>query len=169
MVTEGQSDSIINMSGNRSGDDEKEYFDLSLTPKYGQTGIGMNNYIKIKGKLNPAQFMNSLANKLKKKFGDNCNINPAENTLKFNILFEEEEKKKKKEIPKELEEESAKLGLEDGEKNDNVFGKKDCIIQVKLFESINDGYLLRFMKKSGELEDYYKNLKKVMSLTKEIL
>jgi len=171
MVTEGQSDSFINMSGNRSGDDEKEYFDLSLTPKYGQTGIGMNNYIKIKGNLNPAQFMNSLANKLEKKFGDNCNINPAENTLKFNILFEEEEKEEeeKEEIPKELQEELAKLGLEDGEENDNVLEKKDCIIQVKLFESINGGYLLRFMKKSGELEDYYKNLKKVMSLIQEIL
>jgi len=167
IFTEGQSySSNINMSGNRSGDDEKEYFDLSLTPKLGQTGIGMNNYIKIKGKLNPAQFMNSLANKLENEFGDNCNIDPAEKALKFDILFEEE-KEEEKEIPKELEEELAKLGLEDVEENDDL--KKDSIIQVKLFESINGGHLLRFVKKSGELEDYYKNLKKVMSLTKEIL
>ncbi len=167
MATKGQR-SNINMSGNRCGDDEKEYFDLSLTPKLGQTGIGMNNYIKIKGKLNPAQFMNSLANKLENEFGDNCNIDPAEKALKFDILFEEE-KEEEEEIPKELEEELAKLGLEDVEENDDDLQKKDCIIQVKLFESINGGHLLRFVKKSGELEDYYKNLKKVMSLTKEIL
>ena len=167
--TEGQSySSNINMSGNRCGDDEKEYFDLSLTPKLGQTGIGMNNYIKIKGKLNPAQFMNSLANKLENEFGDNCNIDPAEKALKFDILFEEE-KEEEEEIPKELEEELAKLGLEDVEENDDDLLKKDCIIQVKLFESINGGHLLRFVKKSGELEDYYKNLKKIMSLTKELL
>jgi len=164
IVKEGQNDTI-NMTGNRCGDDEKEYFDLSLTPKLGQTGIGMNNYIKIKGKLNPAQFMNSLANKLEKKFGDNCNIDPAEKTLKFDILFEEEEE----EIPKELKEELAKLGLEDAEEKDYDLQKKDSIIQVKLFESINGGHLLRFVKKSGELEDYYKNLKKIMSLTEEIL
>ena len=167
IFTEDQSYSS-NMSGNRCGDDEKEYFDLSLTPKLGQTGIGMNNYIKIKGKLNPAQFMNSLANKLENEFGDNCNIDPAEKTLKFDILFEEE-KEEEEEIPKELEEELAKLGLEDVEENDDDLLKKDSIIQVKLFESINGGHLLRFVKKSGELEDYYKNLKKVMSLTKELL
>ena len=167
--TEGQSySSNINMSGNRCGDDEKEYFDLSLTPKLGQTRIGMNNYIKIKGKLNPAQFMNSLANKLENEFGENCNIDTAEKALKFDILFEEE-KEEEEEIPKELEEELAKLGLEDVEENDDDLLKKDCIIQVKLFESINGGHLLRFVKKSGELEDYYKNLKKIMSLTEEIL
>ena len=83
------------------------------------------------------------------------------------IFYLKKKKKKDEEIPKELEEELAKLGLEDVEENDDL--KKDCIIQVKLFESINGGHLLRFVKKSGELEDYYKNLKKVMSLTKELL
>ena len=110
--------------------------------------------------------MNSLANKLENEFGENCNIDPAEKALKFDILFEEE-KEEEKEIPKELKEELAKLGLKDVQENDDL--KKDCIIQVKLFESINGGHLLRFVKKSGELEDYYKNLKKIMSLTKEIL
>ena len=166
MDTEGPSNSS-NMNGNRSGNDEKKYFDLSLRPKFCQTGIGMNNYIKIKGELNPVQFMNSLANKLEKEFGKYCDINPAENSLKFDILIQEKEKE---EIPKELEEELAKLGLENvEEKDDDDLLKKDCIIQVKLFEYFEGGHLLRFMKKSGELEDYYKNVKKVMSLTKEIL
>ena len=162
MNIEDQSN-ISNINGNRGGDDEKKYFELNLIPKFCQTGIGMNNYIKIKGELNPVQFMNSLANKLEKEFGKYCDINPAENSLKFDILIQEKEKE---EIPKELEEELAKLGLENVEENDDNLLKKDCIIQVKLFEYFEGGHLLRFMKKSGELEDYYKNVKKVMSLIK---
>ena len=176
MVTEGQSNGS-NINGNRGGDDEDEYFNLSLTPKLCQTGIGMNNYIKIKGILNPVQFMNSLANNLVKKFNDIYNIEPSKNNLKFDILFEEEKEEKEEKIPKELEEELeeelkeelAKLGLENVEENDDDLLKKNCIIQVKLFESFNGGHLLRFMKKSGELEDYYKNVKKVMSFIEEIL
>ena len=41
-------------SGNRSGADEEIYFDLSLKPKYAQTGLNMDNYIKLKGTLTPA-------------------------------------------------------------------------------------------------------------------
>ena len=54
---------------------EKEYFKLDLTPKYIlQTGLNMKHYIKINGDLNPAGFMNSLANEIKSKYGDKCKI-----------------------------------------------------------------------------------------------
>ena len=38
-----------------------------------------------------------------------------------------------------------------------------------MYESMNGGHLLRFMKKEGELEDYYKYLEKLNSLVKNIL
>ena len=54
------------------GDDEVEYFDLSLTPKLIQkTGLNMQNYMKINGDLKPATFMNALANKIVKDFNEN--------------------------------------------------------------------------------------------------
>ena len=156
-------------SGNRGGDDEKDYFDLSLKPKFAQTGIGMKNYIKINGEMNPALFMNNLCQRIAKKF-ENCEIDANENKLKFNVAFEEEEKEEE-EIPKELEEELAKLGLDDKENEENEeddnLTKKESVLQIKMFESINGGYLLRFKKKSGELEDYYKNLEKITALAQE--
>ena len=154
-------------SGNRGGDDEdKNYFDLSLKPKFAQTGIGMRNYIKINGDMNPALFMNNLCKKIGKRIG-NCCIDANENKLKFNVAFVEEEKEEE-EIPKELEEELKKLGLEDKEnEEDDIIDKKESVIQVKMYESINGGYLLKFAKKGGELEDYYKNLEQITSLAQE--
>jgi len=149
-------------------DEEKEYFDLSLKPKYAKTGINMRNYIKIEGNLIPAKFMNHLANKVCQKFKDNCKIDESKGALKFNITFEDDVEDEV-EIPKELEEEFAKLGIEgDGEINKNLL-KKDCVIQCKLFQSLNGGHILKFSKKGGELEDYYKNLETLISLVKQIL
>ena len=162
--------SSTDISGNRGGgEDEKEYFDLSLKPKFAQTGLNMNNYIKINGNLNPAKFMNSLANKISDKI-ENCNIEENKNTLKFNVIIEQEEKEEE-EIPKELEEELAKLDLGDDneEEEDEILRKKDCILQVKIYESVNGGHLLRFVKKSGELDDYYKNLETITSLVSEMV
>ena len=176
MNKEGQSDDN-DINSNRSGENEgKEYFDLSLKPKFAQTGLGMDNYIKIKGNLKPANFMNSLANRINEDLGDQCKIEADEKTLKFNVTFEEEEKEEKKielseELEKEIEEELGKLGIEDNEGDDDEddLRKKECILQVKIFESINGGYLLRFAKKSGQLDSYYQNLEKVIDLVKEIL
>lgn len=129
----------------------------------------MNNFIKIKGDLPPAKFMNNLANKIKEDFGDNCNIAESKKALKFNITFEEE-LKDEEEIPKELEEELAQLDLGDNEDgDDDILRKKDCVIQCKLYKSIKEGYILRFTKKDGELEDYYKNVEKITDLVKSVL
>ena len=167
METNGQSSS--DMDNSRGIEEEKEYFDLSLKPKYAQTGIGMNNYIKIIGNLNPAKFMNYLISKISNVFGDKCSFKESKKALKFNIIFEEEELKEE-EIPKELEEELAQLGLEENDENEeNDLQKKDCVIQVKMYESINGGHLLRFVKKSGELDDYYKYLENIISLVKQLL
>ena len=51
--------------------------------------------------------------------------------------------------------------------NEGQINKKECAIQVKLFELINGEYLLRFLKISGELEDYYKNVEKIINKIKE--
>ena len=166
METKGESS--LNMNYNKGGgDDRKDYFDLSLKPKYAKTGIGMNNFIKIKGDLSPAKFMNNLANKIKGEFGDNCDIVESKKALKFNITFEEE-LKEEEEIPKELEEELAKLDLGDNE-DDDILRKKDCVIQCKLYKSIKEGYILRFTKKDGELEDYYKNVEKITDSVESVL
>jgi len=122
------------------GDDDnsKEYFDLSLKPKYAKTGLGIN-FIKIQGDLHPANFMNNLANKIdqEEELKDKCKIDQSNKALKFNITFYVE-LEDEKELPKELQEKFDKLGIEEKEEiNVNIL-KKDCIIQCQLiiFKSI---------------------------------
>ena len=147
--------------------DEREYFNLDLTPKYIlKTGLNMKHYIKINGNFNPAEFMNSLANEIKKKFGDNCQIKENEQKLKFNVIFEnseeieEENENEKKEEMEDLEEEKSDEVLNDS---------KNSIIQIKLFESLNGGYVVRFAKRQGEIEDFHKNMNDVKKIIKDML
>ena len=148
-------------------DNYKTYFDFSLKPKYAKTGLGMN-FIKIEGNLSPADFMNNLANKIDQKFKDNCKIEESKGALKFKIIFEEEIEDEE-EISKELQEKFDELGIEENEEININLLKKDCIIQCKLYQSLNGGHFLKFSKKSGDLEDYYNKLEIIISLVKEIL
>jgi serine/threonine protein kinase len=150
-------------------EDEVEYFDLNLTPKYIQKiGLNMNNYIKIIGNLRPCHFMNSLANKIAKNFENNAKIKESKNSLKFNVIFEEN-LEDKEEPDEELEKGLDKLSLEKNDEIKVVITHKNCIIQIALFQSLNGGYLARFVKKEGEIEDYYKNLDSIKSIIKKIL
>ena len=166
-VTAESSSEISSGNDRALGNDEIEYFDLSLTPKFIQkTGLNMKNYIKINGDLKPAEFMNTLANKIVKDFGDNAKIKECKNGLKFNVVFEDEivdEEEADEELEKELE----KLGLEDVD--EEGLAKKDCVIQIKLFQSLNGGYLVRFVRKGGEIEEYHKNLDSIISIVKKVI
>ena len=146
---------------------KKEYFDSNRKPKCVESETYMDNYIKINGNLNPIKFMNDLANSINENLGDDCIIDVPERGLKFNITFEGEEKGGIV-LPKEIEEELEKLNSENGQKN-NKLNIKQCILQVKLFKLLNGGHLLRFLKKSGELDCYYDIVEKISNLVKEIL
>ena len=114
--------------------------------------------------------MNVLINKKKDKLKNIIFIEESKKSLKFNIIFEEEENEEDEEF-KKIEEEMVKLNIniknkenedkkDEEEKEDNSeneINEKECIIQVKLFKLQNE-YLLRFLKKSGELANYYNNL-----------
>jgi len=164
---EVESQESMESSGNRGASDENDYFDLSLKPKYAQTGLNMDNYIKLKGTLIPGRFMNSLANKIEKELGD-CYIQANKDKLKFNVAFEEEQFDD--EIPAEFAEELKELGLDEEEEqeNENIKGKSTKI-QIKLYESYNGGYLLRFVKKQGETNEYLEKLEKISAIVKEMV
>ena len=154
-----------------------EYFESNLKPKIIEIEDDMNNFIKIKGYLNPANFMNTLANKISDIFDNNCLIDPNKNSLKFDIIFEvednEEEEEQKEEEEKEKEcindQEIEEFNENNEENNKDRIKKKDCIIQVKLFELKNGEHLLRFVKKEGELEEFYKIFEKINNLIKNMV
>ena len=126
----------------------------------------MDNYIKINGNLRPCEFMNSLANKIVKNFEDNVKIEESKNALKFNVIFQET-LEDVEEPDEELKKELDKLSLENTEELKVVIEQKDCKIEIKLFQSLNGGYFIRFVKKEGEIEDYYKNLDIIKSIIKK--
>ena len=172
IVSEETSSLLHEEPGTKGGEDDiKIYFNNNLIPTFIEDENLMDtfNIIKIKGNLNPVNFMNLLANKINDLFGDNCSIKENKYKLKFNIIFEDENEKKEENNENKEKKENNEDGedIEDNEE-DYIFETK-CIIQVKLFENINKEYLLRFAKKNGELEDYFKNVGKINDLVKKIL
>ena len=118
---------------------EIKYFSDDLNLKYEKTGINMKNFIKIDGEITPYKFMNSLVNKIKEKY--ECNVNIDKNKYKFVVEFINKENEEKEEN-------------EDDEEEDEK--QTNSVIEIKLFKSYNSGFILRFIKKAGTMNDYYK-------------
>ena len=72
------------------------------------------------------------------------------------MIFSEENGEK--DIDEEMESDEENL-------SENIKGNT-TIIEIKLFESYNGGYLVRFVKKEGELSDYLDKLEKIYSFIK---
>ena len=175
--TKGETSSELGT--NRGGDSSfKCYFEDNLKPKCIESEKGIDNYILIKGSLYPSEFMNILINKIKDKY-ENFDIIDIKDSLKFTIVFQEieEENNLNDIIPKEMKEEFDKLNIneesdesvENNDEEEDEDLKNESHVQVKLFKLKNGEHLLRFMKKNGDLEDYYKNLSKIVNLVKSII
>ena len=164
METEGNNN---NEGNNRSlGEDETEYFTDDLIPKKLKPGKNMDNYIEIKGNLNPVKFMNALANKIVNK-NENYQIEKSDKKLRFKINVEQIDDEENDKENEEEEKEDNNEQSEDEENNE--IEENNLVIQVDLFISDDNDYLLRFLKKSGELEDYYKNIKKIYASINDLL
>ena len=119
--------------------------------------------------------MNDLYNKILEEYKEkkeyDCTITPKDDKLKFTVTLtaiepkEENNETIKNEIteenPEEKKNEEKENIEEDVEEDDDDKNKsfeiKDCIINIELFKLKNaeNGYLLRFLRKSGDLEDFY--------------
>ena len=95
-------------------------------------------------------------------------IEESKSALKFKVILEDN-LEDVEEPDEELKNEMDKLSLESIEGLNEVIAHKDCVIQIKLFQILNEGYFVRFVKKGGEIEDYYKNLNIIKSIIKKIL
>ena len=163
-----------NIKANNTGkkaakdDDEEILFNVDLKPSYLDiSGMNAMNYIKIKGELEPAKFMNSFSNQLIKEF--DCKIEPIYKKLKFKAIFPniiKEEIENQEEV-----EDKEKDKEEDDEEKENIENSelKDCEIRIELFESINGGYEIHFNKGKGYFTDYYTYFLDIKQKIKEIL
>ena len=57
---------------------------------------------------------------------------------------------------------------EDNLDEDNDILRNDLVIQFKMLQNYDGDYLIRFVKKSGDLYDYYKKLDKIIDLVKSL-
>ena len=102
-------------------EDSMKFFNYDVESKYIYTPINMDYSIKIKGYLNPNEFMNYLCDMLIQKFGnDNCYIEASKDKYKLTIIFEEDTEKeeindnsnKDIEMNEDDEEESSEINMQ---------------------------------------------------------
>jgi serine/threonine protein kinase len=116
-----------------TNNEEKFFKNSELKPKkIPNDRLNFNHYIKINGKLKVVEFMNSLADEIILKYQDNNYIEAPEENLKMNVII-------------------------DNDKSEENKGKKESKMDIELFEYEKGGYLLEFIRKGGEIPDYYKH------------
>ena len=100
--------------------------------------INPNRHIIIDGYLDERKFMNNLYYKINDKrddLADDLKIKESDEELRLEVIFETENKYHKK-----------------------------CIIDIELFKYGENRYLLDFLRRSGNLSDYYKNFRKIKDI-----
>ena len=161
----------------KSCKNEKCFFDYKIKPKYINTPINMNNYIQLKGNINPNIFMNNFCDVLINEFGnDNCYIEPDKTKLKFNIIFEEEDEnieeqereEEEEEITDEIKAELKKLGMAEEIKEEEEEENDGLIIQIKLYQ-YSDGYILRFIQKEGDRKKFLDKFIEISKLIENLI
>jgi len=104
--------------------------------------INPNRHIIIDGYLDEREFMNNLYYKIndnRDDLADDLNIKESDEALRLEIIFEDE--------------------VDEEDEN-----HKKCIIDIELFKYGENRYLLDFLRKSGNLSDYYKNFRKIKDI-----
>ena len=177
-----------------SSEDAKKDFESDILPKLFKEGKYLEYYNVIIGDLNPVKFMNNLTKKLRKEKENkireyDCEIEPSEYKLKFKATFKkreyeneeieesikkeleklnlDEEKEIKKEKKEEEEEEQDEQ--EEQEENDDDIFKQVCSIKIELYEYGDKKHLLRYVRKKGELDEFYDLVKFINSCVDDIL
>ena len=163
MESKNRESEIAPYNTRSGGDDENKFFGAEIKPKYDNSQLKRKNIIKIKGYLNPHQFMNSLCRAIKKKYDENVFIEADKEKLKFIATFEEEEKKDEKTL--EFIEEMKKLGLEEVENNNE---QNALTVKIKLYK-IDDGYLLKFVQNEGDRKSFFDKFAELSKLIENII
>ena len=119
----------------------------------------VDNYIIIKGNIKPNKFMYNFYEEINndKSFNAKKYMEPHLDKLKdkIRITFEKN---------KEEEEEND----EQDEDEESEIEEKDCVIKIKLYQNENNEYIIAFIKKQGENEDYYEHFIKMKQIIKRI-
>ena len=118
-------------------DDKEQIFDESMEPKKLKENKKLKYFLKIKGYINPVNFMSSLFYKIIQNYDkDEIYLEASKTKLAFKIIFENE----------------------DGEEG---------VMKIKLYESEYNEYILSFNKTKGNIEIFYDNFLKIKEIIKK--
>ena len=153
--------------GNSNDEIEYYYFSKNSTPKEKKIQYEIKNYIKIKGNFNYYYFMNLFVNKIKEKCkekNEECTISNITENYKCDIIFKVENENEENKDVDEDENEDENENEIDEEKKENK-----CVIQLKLYQTGCEEYIIRFLKEYGELSMYYNKVIQIISLGKQLI
>ena len=129
-------------------DDITRYFnDKTKLKKLSKNKMNLNYCVKIKGYIDPVKFMNLLGTKIQQKFKKNCFIEHSKKNFKYQIIFENDEDE-----------------FEDIEIENN-----ETIIKMQLYDAGNKNYILHFIKKAGDIKEFYDYFLAIKEIIKKIL
>ena len=144
-----------NSTSKAFSDNEELFFPLKMQPKKFDKDEFVNNFIKIKGYLNPAEFMHSLTKNMIESF---------ENLEDFKLYVKASKESLKLEASFELKED---YEIEN-EAIDDLKGTK-CVISISIVKSGEDEHIVQFVRKEGEFGDYYELFIKMKEIIKKKL
>ena len=180
-VNEISYNKLKNNSFNKEESDYINYFKNNFNLEIiNDNNLSWIDYIKIKDDLDdPKEFMNFIGNKINKEFNEYIdNENKISEKYSLFEIKENEEyfifdiymKYASEENNHDLKENSKEItGNEDEEVYFNLkeyIKATDLKIEISLLKTYSEDIILKFNKKSGEKEDYYKKLAKIISFIK---
>ena len=147
-------------SNTRGGDGNEKYNNFEIK-KLNMSELHVDNYIIIKGNINikPNEFMCKLYEEINndKSFNAEKYMEPLLEDLKDKIIISFEKNK-----------EEEKDEQDEDEDEESEIKEKDCVIKIKLYQNENNEYIIAFIKKEGENEDYYEHFIKMKEIIKKI-
>ena len=144
-----------------NGSKRKPTFKNDINPKYKKFEfVNDNHYIQLKGKINLKYFMNKLIDNIINEYGeDNIEVIASNYKYKCDLVFIENNNNEENKNNDNEEEDADKE-----ESNENK-----CTIQLKLYKTGEEEFCLRFLRKLGNLPQYYLIIKKIFELARNFI
>ena len=121
----------------RGFDDKEQIFDESMEPKKLKENKKLKYFLKIKGYIDPVNFMSSLFYKIIESYGeDEIYLKASETKLALKIIFENE-------------------------------NEEEDVMWIKLYKSEFSEHILSFNKTKGNIEIFYDNFLKIKEIIKK--
>ena len=157
------------ISDNSEDDDYKKSFELKIIDEEDEN-IDLKDFLIIQGDISPKDYMNFIKRLLKIEFSEYINNEIKSKNKEGKFFFKGSKHYFKFKVGIEYDNEKNYKNDDDEFNDEKLFIKKrNLLIRGTLLKSTNGYYILRFYKKSGDIEEYYEKLNQMISILKEFI